>query len=222
VERAVRAVQVEGAVQYKMMLDEDPMTIIEERAQDVDRLYRHFRQQQTELGGEVTLADKRALRERLDALALELDRYLAREYSVDAERPMDLELWRRSHQPFHWFVEFYGTMRRGGFDVIIGNPPWKEYSTVKKTYTIRGYETEKCGNLYAICAERALNLRTKEGMFSFIVQSPIASSSRMDVVRDLMRRLCTSLHSMIVLANSFRVCNIAEASFSPRKDRRKT
>ena len=32
--------------------------------------------------------------------------------------------WRGSHQPFHWFVEFYGIMHDGGFDVIIGNPPY--------------------------------------------------------------------------------------------------
>ena len=26
--------------------------------------------------------------------------------------------------PFHWFVEFYGIMHKGGFDVVIGNPPY--------------------------------------------------------------------------------------------------
>ena len=34
------------------------------------------------------------------------------------------EKWLKSHQPFHWFVEFYGIMQSGGFDVIIGNPPY--------------------------------------------------------------------------------------------------
>src|SRR2546427_11855637 len=41
---------------------------IEEKAQDVDRLFALFRQQQTELGSEVTPAGKQALRNRLKAL----------------------------------------------------------------------------------------------------------------------------------------------------------
>ena len=38
--------------------------------------------------------------------------------------------WQESHQPFHWWIEFYGIMK-GGFDVIIGNPPYVEWSRVK-------------------------------------------------------------------------------------------
>jgi predicted RNA methylase len=26
--------------------------------------------------------------------------------------------------PFHWFIEFHKPMMQGGFDIIIGNPPW--------------------------------------------------------------------------------------------------
>ena len=36
--------------------------------------------------------------------------------------------WLVSHQPFHWLAEFYTIMKtNGGFDVIIGNPPYVEY-----------------------------------------------------------------------------------------------
>jgi tRNA1(Val) A37 N6-methylase TrmN6 len=35
------------------------------------------------------------------------------------------EDWLNSHQPFHWFAEFYEIVHdNGGFDVIIGNPPY--------------------------------------------------------------------------------------------------
>ena len=40
-------------------------------------------------------------------------------------------------------------MQDGGFDVIVGNPPYVEYTKVKNEYTVRGYSTESCGNLYA-------------------------------------------------------------------------
>ena len=79
-------------------------------------------------------------------------------------------------------------MQSGGFDVIIGNPPWKEYTTVKDTYTVRGYETEPSGNLYAFCAERSLAILSSRGFLSFIVQLPIVSSSRMATMRACLRR----------------------------------
>jgi hypothetical protein len=28
--------------------------------------------------------------------------------------------WKESHQPFHWFAEFYEIISKGGFDVVIG------------------------------------------------------------------------------------------------------
>ena len=46
----------------------------------------------------------------------------------------------KGHQPFHWFVEFYGIMSKGGFDVVVGNPPYVEYSKVKSGYTIQGFQ----------------------------------------------------------------------------------
>ena len=60
------------------------MQRFEERAADVERLFGLFRQQQTELGGQVTAEDKAELRRRLDALDDELNRALARDYGVDA------------------------------------------------------------------------------------------------------------------------------------------
>jgi methylase of polypeptide subunit release factors len=47
----------------------------------------------------------------------------------------------RNLRPFHWFVEFFGIMQNGGFDVIIGNPPYVEYEKVSTTYKLNGYNT---------------------------------------------------------------------------------
>ena len=124
----------------------------------------------------------------------ELDRYLAGDYGVKVKSKRAYQKWCDSHQPFHWFVEFYGIMHAGGFNVIIGNPPWKEYSAVKKTYVVRGYETEKCGNLHGLCTERSLNLVRVGGRFSFIVQLPLVCSSRMDSLRRFLRGRTAQLH----------------------------
>lgn len=75
-------------------------------------------------------AAKRELRTRLKRLSTELNRYLAREYGIDLDKKEVYEQWCKSHQPFHWFAEFYGIMRQGGFNVIIGNPPYLELREV--------------------------------------------------------------------------------------------
>ena len=96
---------------------------IEEEAEIASTAFNQFRWQQTVLGGEVTSADKKTLRDRLRSLANELDRHLATEYGIDLKKAAAYNAWRASHKPFHWFVEFYGIMSRDGFDVVIGNPP---------------------------------------------------------------------------------------------------
>jgi hypothetical protein len=85
-------------------------------------------------------------------------------------------------------------MRNGGFNVIIGNPPWKEYATVRSQYTVRNYVTERTGNLYALCSERSLHLLHPGGYFSFIVQLPVVSASRMSPLRALLSKTSAALY----------------------------
>ena len=73
--------QVRQAIESKFDFD-DRMQRIEERAEDLEGLFYLFRQQQTELGGDVTPADKQALQDKLKALENELNEYLAGEYDV--------------------------------------------------------------------------------------------------------------------------------------------
>jgi hypothetical protein len=169
---------------------------IEEDALAVEKCFEQFRAQQTTHGGNVTAKDKAELRKRLAKLDAELDRYLAGEYGIDAKgkNAATFDKWKESHQPFHWFVEFYGIMASGGFGVVIGNPPWKEYSAVKKDYTVRNYASESCGNLHGLCTERALSLRSLDGRLSFIVQLPLTCSSRMSGVRSLLQSRSDDLH----------------------------
>ena len=174
--------------QHRQVFPEDQAALdrINEEAEIASAAFNQFRWQQTMLGGEVTSADKQALRDRLRRLDDELDRHLAAEYGVNLKKAAAFNAWRTSHQPFHWFVEFYGIMSKGGFNVIIGNPPWREYSATKKEYQVRAYETERCGNLYALCAERSIAIGSQRGWFSFITQLPFLSSSRMDGLRKLL------------------------------------
>jgi hypothetical protein len=135
---------------------------------------------------------KQTLRSRLKALEDELNRYLAGEYGVPLSSRSGrktkgdsaaYEKWLKSHQPFHWFVEFYGIMQSGGFDVIIGNPPYLEYSKVKE-YEIRGYATENCANLYAYTVERSLALSSLKGRAGMIIPISVACSGAIEPLRN--------------------------------------
>ena len=167
--------------QHRQVFPEDQAALdrIVEDARGVDWMAHEFRRQQIMLGGEVTSADKQALGARLRSLADKLDRLLAAEYGVNPKKSAAYDAWRDSHQPFHWFVEFYGIMSKGGFDVVIGNPPYVEYSKVRREYRVRGFETERCGNLYAMCVQRFIQLLCKSGMFGVIVPISAVSTPRM-------------------------------------------
>ena len=164
---------------------ENAMERIREKAEDVKILFQEFRRQQTTLGGAVTPADKQNLQSRLQELEDELNLYLAEEYNVDLNKQSDYEKWLNSHKPFHWFIAFYGILEDGGFDVIIGNPPYKEYSEVKKKYTVKGYKTEECGNLYPMSIERSFDL--SKGSVGMIVQLPLVCTDRMISAQSLFK-----------------------------------
>ena len=176
--------QVENAVTGKLDFD-DTMKRIEEKVEDVEHLFKQFRKQQTELGGTVTTADKSALQNKLQALEDELNTYLAGEYNVDPNKQSDYKKWLNSHKPFHWFIAFYGILEDDGFDVIIGNPPYVEYSKVKKQYTVMEYKTEKCGNLYPMSIERSFDL--SKGTVGMIVQLPLVCTDRMIPAQSLFK-----------------------------------
>ena len=177
--------EVEKAVTGKLDFD-NTIKRIQEGAEDVEHLFEKFRQQQTELGGVVTPIDKQVLRDKLQGLEDELNRFLADEYKVDPNKKLAYQSWLSSHKPFHWFIEFYGILKKGGFDVIIGNPPYVEYGKVKKDYTISGYETESCGNLYTFVMEQSQSIQKAHSRMGLIVPISLTSAQRM---KPLQRRL---------------------------------
>ena len=138
------------------------------KAADLQQAFNAFRARQVEGDGSVPTEDKQELRKRLNALEKELNRTLASEYGAPSSKKEPYAKWLRSHQPFHWFLEFYGIMSGGGFDIIIGNPPFVEYSKVQDTYEVRDYATQQCGNLYAFAVERSLDLLHSNGRVGLI------------------------------------------------------
>jgi hypothetical protein len=158
-----------------------------ERAGLARRAFERFREQQVigETGtDEEGSGWKAELRNRLNELRCELDDYLSGEYNIRKEDKASFSKWHESHQPFHWFVEFFGIMSSGGFNAVIGNPPYVEYSKVRTSYTVKGYITEPSGNLYNYITERSTFLIRKHGWLGLIIPLGAFSTARMDTFQD--------------------------------------
>lgn len=174
---------------------------IEEEAELVERAFNQFRAQQTTHGGRITHRDKQELRQRLEKLTAQLDRFLAGEYGISEGKfrsqtayEQAFSKWKASHQPFHWFAEFFGIMRAGGFDVIIGNPPYVELSGVSEQYSILGLSLLRTGNLYALCVERFIQLLQSKARIGVIVPISAVSTPRMLPLMQLMAQQLTPLY----------------------------
>ena len=170
------AVVSEEAAQFKLEFGDD-LSRINEAAEIADRAYQMFRQMQTQEGmdGKAFSDTKQEVRRRLKALNEELNINLAKEYSVDPNNSEAYQKWLKTHQPFHWITEFYSAIISGGFDVIIGNPPYVEYRLIKPIYSVQSYSSIDCANLYAFTVERSLTI-LKSGSFAGLI-IPLAGIS---------------------------------------------
>ena len=176
--------------QNKLLFPDDFAEIsrIEEDAELAARAFRKFREMQTDHGMDASkhAEGKLDLQNRLDALRAELDRYLATgEYGVREGDKEGYNQWRTSHHPFHWFVEFYGIMHNGGFDVIIGNPPY--VSTKKIPYKILGPSDNKIPDIYGHILLKSLELTNSGGRSGMIIPLSITFSGGFRNVRE---KLC--------------------------------
>lgn len=180
--------EVEEAVKYEdisgqmALIFDDPMPKIDEKAQNVALAYKKFKNAQISSSThDEILSAKHDLQDKLNELNAELNQYMAKKYGIDTEDAKKYKKWLSSHEPFNWFVEFYDVIHnRGGFDVVIGNPPYVEYNDkIKKFYTIKNYKTEECGNLYAFILELLNKLSNREASLGMIVPHSSICTDRM-------------------------------------------
>ena len=169
---------------------QDKLEEFKEEFELVSKAFGHFQNSQliNDQGSDSFKQAKAQLVSKLKELNHKLNVYLATNYGIDAERkPNVFEAWLHSHQPFHWFAEFYQIVAaNGGFDCIIGNPPYVVYSDSSFEYKIRGYESFSCKDLYGYTIERTYVLNQRKGRNGMIVPISLVSTDGFDVLRKVM------------------------------------
>lgn len=107
---------------------------------------------------------------------------------------------------FDWKKEFPGIMKNGGFDIIVGNPPYvsiKEISKTNKAFYSKHYKfAEKQFDLFSLFIERAYDLLKEGGYFGFIIPDAFASRSNYSNFRKFIIENC-ELRGLIQVAGVF-------------------
>jgi hypothetical protein len=157
--------------------------------EEVDRELRSFRTMLTQYGvsGRELANAKASTQAKYDQVANEMDRALQKTYGADK-----ISKFVATHHPFHWYLVFNQIMQNGGFDVIVGNPPYVNAAEVRKQYRILGYETESCPDIYANVVERVTELISKTGRCGMIVPLSITFSGDFSPLRKLLLRECVT------------------------------
>lgn len=164
---------------------------IQEKIETVALAYKRYKENQLE-GNEDSFDSfkkgKDELRERLIELNDELNDLLAKDYGITNKKKekKKYEDWLKSHKPFHWFAEFYEIINgNGGFDVVIGNPPFVEYSKIRKIYKLNNFDSLSSGNLYVFIIERSLDILHLKSKIGMLKQLSAYCTPRMSSYQDV-------------------------------------
>jgi len=90
---------------------------------------------------------------------------------------------------FDWEEGFPAVFKQGGFDAIIGNPPWvdiKGLDPVQVDYYFEKFESAANRiNLYSLFVERSMQVLKDKGKFGFIIPNSIMYQSSYEKMRNI-------------------------------------
>ncbi len=125
--------------------------------------------------------------------------------SLDPSANQDFFLWHT------WFKDIFD---KGGFDIVIGNPP---YVVVEANGKYGDYETESCYDLYAYFFERAVKLLNSNGILSFITSSLYVKGLKYTSLRSFLQNNTSLIAFRIEGDDVFKNAGIPTATFIAKK-----
>lgn len=157
---------------------------LEAEFKKLDEQIEEYRLEQTQMKARATQPDKKdSIRRRLKEINQRLNWYLARDYGLKSESMEDTRFksWIDHHRPFNWITEFYEIVSNGGFDAIIGNPPYLEFKDIE--YVPKKLATFDTKAVHACFIERSDELLTSSGGMSMILPMSLVCTKRMKKVQ---------------------------------------
>lgn len=132
--------------------------------------------------------------------------------------------------PFNWNTEFKEIMANGGFDAVIGNPPYiriqamKEWAPLEVEFYKKTYLSATKGNydIYVVFVEKGLNLLSPEGLLGFILPHKFFNAKYGEPLRSLIAE-GKNLHKIVhfgdqqIFTNATTYTNLLFLNKSPNK-----
>lgn len=179
--------ELEKDLQYgDMFANLEFKTRVEDGMDKAARAFNIFKQVQFRQEDDMTAFKeaKQELRNRLNELDETLNLRLFS--AIGDGEEAHYEGWKGTHHPFHWLAEFYEIIHgNGGFDVVIGNPP---YVSMAQIDYIKSSKEFRCSDLYGFVIRRVLTLKAKQGYHGFIVMHNLAFSRNFVDVRNILKK----------------------------------
>lgn len=196
--------QLENDLQYgDMFANLEFREKIETEMQKVSKTFDRFRTLQLTQTPDEMQNFKEAKKELNTRLATLNDLLNHKMYTAITAGGQPYEAWLDSHQPFHWLAEYYNIIHgNGGFDVIIGNPPYVGYTRKSKEtgkavceiYKVRDYETLPTSNLYSFCIERSWTIMHKDAKIGMIIPISAFANDSMKELQVFFKTKINNLH----------------------------
>ena len=129
--------------------------------------------------GDFAITLKSILAEIHRLVYLAIDEYYVNNLNEQAQKSGRFHVRDLDSLRFHWNFDFGTIMQKGGFDVIVGNPPYvfgggRGISASEKRFFKRKYDSaHRKLNLFSLFIERSVKLLSERGIVGFIVPNTL-------------------------------------------------
>lgn len=118
--------------------------------------------------------------------------FLHEETNLNANEFQSLCRGWKNLTPFHWRIDFESILKEGGFDVIVGNPPYGNILKTLERAAMPKYKTVWINEIAANFVERSFAMIKKNGLLGLVLANSIAVNKSCSEARSLIRENMTA------------------------------